>query len=31
MDDLLVRAEPSSGALWLEFLRAWRRPVNFIG
>ena len=31
MDDLLVRAEPSSGALWLEFLRAWRRPVHFVG
>src|SRR5262249_59125099 len=26
-----VRREPSSGALWLEFLRAWRRPLRVLG
>ena len=26
-----VRREPSSGALWLEFLRAWWRPLRFLG
>lgn len=26
----MVRAEPSSGALWLEFLRAWRHPAHFV-
>src|SRR5436853_5200432 len=31
MDDVMVRAEPSSGALWLEFLRASRHPVRFLG
>ena len=27
----MVRAEPSSGALWLEFLRAWRHPAHLVG